>query len=44
MLSNEVDALFETARITNATRLDLSGRGLTELPESVGALTALTNL
>jgi internalin A len=42
--SDDVDALIEQARKSGATELNLSGRGLTTLPESIGQLTQLQGL
>ena len=41
---SEVARLIEEARAAGATELDLSGRGLTELPEAIGQLSRLQDL
>jgi Leucine-rich repeat (LRR) protein len=41
---NEVARKIESVRESNSSVLDLSGMGLTELPESIGRLTALQQL
>lgn len=41
---NEVSARIEEARQSQALKLDLAGKSLTELPESVGQLTQLEKL
>jgi Leucine-rich repeat (LRR) protein len=43
MLQNEVEWRIEQARREGATILDLSNMNLTEVPESIGSLTQLTD-
>lgn len=40
----EAERRIEAARLEVATELDLSGMGLTELPETIGSLTQLQTL
>jgi Leucine-rich repeat (LRR) protein len=44
MTRDEVLAVIAKAKRKNATELDLSRQGLTELPPEIGLLTALTTL